>query len=348
MKLLRLAVFYLNSKQEKWNNFEVKTENCVIRSLQSNIMETSSKQRLIICAEKTLKHKPKISQENIIIPPEKDRRELEKATHFIGNLISISEFVGNSIRSPIPCVVFIPETQDELDFLNNTNGMKFKPIPYVDFKFSLQDIVIEQDLEDRIEGCEFISIALSQSSSLGQLHEYVRFFERAFALASNNLVDSLYSFLKGSDVTYTRNEIYYWIIRLRDGSTHADQRNKFIFEPDMTKHIVRIRQAVYDVLFNKTIWNDSSITRRQVFSTPLGLLEDNTPFGVVGHPKFIGHVQLMDPYDVFPLDLTVKFNSFPENWWFSNADGENIIETQPRPLIVFGKDDKKSINTNNV
>jgi len=344
MKLARLACLYLSTPQEKWKRFDINIGQYTIKSWQADIPKKTEKQRLLLSAEASLKYRPKIAKENVLVVPDKERSTLEAALHLVGNLISISEFRGRTMSSPTPCVVFIPENQKELDFLNKTNGLQFEANTNHDFKFSLQDIIMKTPLLDRQEGCEFIGVALSQESPVGQLHEYVRLFERAFALNAEYLVTALHSFLKKSDVVYTRNEIRNWIINLRDGSTHADKRNKLVYDPDVKKSIVRVRQTAYDVLFNKAKWHTPSTLRRKSYQAPMGLLEDNEPYVIEKNPISEGIVQVMDPYDVFPLDMNTVLNSMPKdsNWWFKNFGEDRSVKSKRFPFHVMKKNAKKT------
>lgn len=347
MKLGRLACLTLYTPQEHWKRFDIKIGEYTIKSIQSDTIEKSGQQRLILVAEKNLKHQPKVTRDRFLVVPEQDRIELEEALQIIGNLVAISEFRGRIMSSPTPCVVFIPENQKELDFLNNTAGVEYLANTNNDFKFSLQDIIMKEPLLDRQEGCEFLAVALSQESGVGQLHEYVRLFERAFALSSNKLVDVLHIFLNKSDVAYGKDEIRKWIIELRDGSTHADQRNKLIYESDVIQTIVRVRQAAYDVLFNKSIWHNPSTKRRKTYQAPMGLLEDNEPYAIVDNPPFEGIVQMMDPFNSFPMDLGTTFKTFPQdfNWWFKKVgDNDGSVKSKFSSFHVMEKTARKMKN----
>ena len=322
-------------------------DGCEIKSIQSDIL-SNNRQRILIIANTKLKYSPKVTKQKILIVPEKERKELEGLLHIIGNLISISEFRERDILSPMPCIAFVPESQDELDFLNNTGGIQYFAKELMDFRFSLYDIITKYPLFDRQEGCEFIAIALSSSSAVGQLHEYIRFFERAFSLTSNCLVDALWIFLQKSDVIYTKDEINRWIINLRDGATHADRRNNLIYESDAQNYILRMRQAAYDVLFNKSNWHDPSTTRRQAYIAPAGLLEDNTPYFTVKSPKFEGICKMRDPFDAFNLDLMTSIIPVlnAQNYWFKkygSDDAQNML-TEESTTYVLSLDEKKTIH----
>lgn len=344
MKLARLVCLNLNTPQKRWEKFDIKFGQYTIKSIRSDTIEKSGRQRLILVAEKNLKHQPKITRDKILIVPERDRIELEEALKIIGNLVAISEFRGRTMSSPTPCIAFIPENQKELDFLNNTIGIEYLANTNSDFKFSLRDIVVKEPLLDRQEGCEFLAVALSQESAVGQLHEYVRLFERAFALSSNKLVDALHNFLNKSDVSYNKDEIRKWIIELRDGSTHADKRNNLIYESDVIQVIVRVRQAAYDVLFNKSTWHESSIHRRKTYQASMGLLEDNEPYAIVHTAGFEIISQMMDPFNSFPMDLSTVLKTFPKdfNWWFKKSGDDDGVKSKFSPFHVMKKTAKKT------
>ena len=340
-------MLYLSPPQKNWKSFKLNVGDCEIKSVQSDV-SNASRQRVILAAETKLKYRPKISSKHVLSVPEVERKELEAVLHLTGNLIAISEFCARGMKSPYPCVAFVPESQKERDFLNSTAGVKSLATARSDFRFSLQDVVLKQSLLDRQEGCEFVAAALSQDSTVGQLHEYVRLFERAFSLDRDRLASALKTFLGKSDVVYTKNEIKDWVVNLRDGATHADRRNNLVFEPDAQKRVIRMRQAAYDVLLNKSKWYDPSTERRETYTAPMGLLEDNTPYATVNSPPYEGIVRMRDQFDVFSLDLNTIFNSFPEEWhyWYREHGHVKVneITTDRNLLYVFSKTDKKTID----
>ena len=110
--------------------------DCEIKSVQSDVLN-ASKQRVILAAETKLKYRPKISSKHVLNVPEVERKELEAVLHLTGNLIAISEFCARGMKSPHPCVAFVPESQKERDFPNSTAGVKSLATARSDFRFSL-------------------------------------------------------------------------------------------------------------------------------------------------------------------------------------------------------------------
>ena len=346
MKLARLAILYLSPPQKNWNNFKLVIKNCEVNAIYNDVSK-ENQQRILLTAETTLEYLPKVSGKNVLYVPKKERKDLESALNLTGNLIAISEFCSRNTKSPNPCIAFVPESQEESSFLDSTDGIECVQVARHDLRFSLHDIITKHHLNDRHKGCEFIATALSQDSAIGQLREYIRLFEHAFALSSNQLITALDIFLKGSDVIYPKDEINYWIIDLRDGSTHADRRNKLVFESKAQDYVMRMRQAAYDVLLNKVKWHDSSTTRRNRYIAPAGFCEGNTCYFVVNAPSITNLVRLRDQFDVFTLDLSMQFNSFPKEWnyWFKRHGGKpNDIKTALKPSFILPKTVKKTIH----
>ena len=141
------------------------------------------------------------------------------------------------------------------------------------------------------------------------------------------------------DLGYEEDEVRMWVRDLRHPGTHADLRRsrRIAYDADVNRHIPRIMQATYDVLFNKTKWQtiEQSRTMRWAFSSALRkdgmVLTDGTSstFRTVGPYDHFGTWSLADGVEVTPAfpDDTVYLLGvwhFCEEDWalFEGDDGE--------------------------
>ena len=171
-------------------------------------------------------------------------------------------------------------------------------------------------LVDRLDGVALLAEATAHGHLVGQFHEYVRLFERAFALGSSKLCNPLARFLKDANQGYTHAEVRKWLIDLRHPATHADQRESFVLEGDIRPVIHRIEQAAYEVLFNKKAWRNSSFARRTVWCPTAKLVSaDPLQHEVVAQNACTLTAQLLDHYGSYPLDLTAGIDTLPQGWW---------------------------------
>lgn len=334
MKLIRLGVLTFTPPAKNWVNKGSTIESVKLKIFGKRDYD-ETKQSLLVTAEIPLKKIPVLSENKTLIVPEKERRMAEFALEVFGNLISVSEMCSRHISSPTwPAVVFVPENKSELDFLNTSNGIDYELQSRLGAKFSLQESLIKNPLLDRIDGMAMLSEAHSQNHSTGKLHEFVRFFERAFGLSSYKLVKAMTNFFSNTIYGYTELEIKHWIITLRDPATHADRGNPIVLESDVRPHIERIEQAVYDVLFNKIKWHDDSIQRRNFYVPIAGTKGLDKPFvKIKSTPQMIGMVS--DPFGVYPCNFDISLTELPKEWWIKILSGDpSTVVTKQFPFEV--------------
>ena len=66
-------------------------------------------------------------------------------------------------------------------------------------------------LNDRLDGVAIMAEAISCTHLTGKLHEFMRFFERAFTLSSTPLIEPLSNFLASSKIKIEKSDVQNWI-----------------------------------------------------------------------------------------------------------------------------------------
>lgn len=128
---------------------------------------------------------PELDDSRRIIVPLESREPCETVIEQIADIISVLEACSRSILSPVPCVAFEYESDDERKFLESSVGIRVDesvsesgvrlPIPRDDAR-------LLSALSDRTNGVALLAEAYSGGGESSQYHNFVRFFELAFAL----------------------------------------------------------------------------------------------------------------------------------------------------------------------
>jgi len=273
------------------------------------------------------------------------REGLETAISEFAAVIAILSETPWTLYSPKPYLALEAETQEEKDALQAARRIVLPPSK-VGIPFMGQGLGQPQDLAallpDRPDGLMLLSAAVAARGGVATLHELFRVLENAFARGGDSLVKPLANFLTtypSWDLGYEEDEVRMWVRDLRHPGTHADLRRsrRIAYDADVNRHIPRIMQATYDVLFNKTKWQtiEQSRTMRWAFSSALRkdgmVLTDGTSstFRTVGPYDHFGTWSLADGVEVTPAfpDDTVYLLGvwhFCEEDWalFEGDDGE--------------------------
>jgi hypothetical protein len=272
--------------------------------------------KALLVAACPLDYLPKRTRDGYVVVPSEPRRRCEHAIEAFADLISISGRCRRSIASPLPWVVFEATTDTAGEWLDDSAGIHeldhVVDIPRASSSLPLEPNFID-GLRDRSDGTVLLAEALAQTHPTGQLRDFFRVFERAFAIPARQLAGPLEALLD-SRYGYTSRELDNWI-DVRDGATHADVRKRLIVEADVWPILSRIRQAAYDVLLNKKLWRDASTDRRDLWS-PTGWTAG--PAGdVVIRQHTVGRLEahLFDQFGAYPTDLQGVVSSLPVGWW---------------------------------
>lgn len=316
LKLLRLATLYFNPAPNKGVTYSIQSDEVGLRILDTS--ELDGKLRLLVGAVVPLSTYPDLNAENSVIIPNDAQRAAETAIETFANLVSIGEMCSRSISSPTPWVVLLPQDDVASSWLENKNGIAQSTSLETWFRFPIESDVLQALTRDRLQGAALLSEALSYTHPTGQLHEYVRVFELAFRTASTPLVVPLACFLSGNSQGYTEDEVKHWITTVRPQATHADlqQQSKFVLAAEVRPIISRVRQAAFDVLFNKAEWHNPTTTRRDLWK-PMAFVgtPDKKTWVITQGSTPIQESQLIDGFGSYPIDLSAGISPIPDDWW---------------------------------
>lgn len=324
MKLIRLATLYFDPIPKDWLHWELNLDGVKVQKIRMQELADQGKLQVFVMAEVVLNDKIQVTGDNSILIPEEPRKQAEKAIETLANYISVSEMSRRTILSPNPCVAFIPEDPSIRKWLDSTKGFstKFRHMP--SFRSSMSKEMLENDFSDRLDGVALLAEEFSHKHVTGKLHELIRLFERAFGESSSPLIDPLSGFLASKG--YSKQEIKDWIRKFRHPATHAT-KGKFLLESDVRPVIRRMEQAAYDVLFNKLIWNDKSIERREILSRPYAIKEQDMLYVKKNENKPELIIELLDPFGVYPIDENFALHEFPNDWWVKMIETNDATMT---------------------
>jgi len=190
----------------------------------------------------------------------------ESAIEKEASVLSIKAMSPRKLYSPTNYLQIVYESEEELQWLNDTNGYQFSGAPTARMPINIRGThdVDPQFLTDREDGVLLLSESISHTNYMGKYREYMRFFERAFSCPISKLEKKLYQFLSGFEgAGFTRDEVKKWL-SYRNSASHAVQ-DVFLIERNVIPVVERIQQAAYDVLYNKARWRSHCKERRDVF-----------------------------------------------------------------------------------
>ncbi|MGB3686588.1 MAG: hypothetical protein WA991_12265 [Ornithinimicrobium sp.] len=268
---------------------------------------------------------------------EADRRRAERGLERFAASLGIMAETQWAIASPKPYLALEAETEQERHLIRKTKRIILPrpagPTFYLGNGLS-EPIDLITMLSDRLDGVMLLGSAIRAHRGIAALHELFRVLENGFARSGLSLVKPLSRFL-GSypddkwNMGYTVQEIEMWVNDLRNPGTHADLRKSqhVAYDSDIDQHLPRIRQAAYDVLFNKAKWQTIDQDRLQRYSLTAVIAGDGR--GVVDAKKAVGRVAPpLDHFGTYPLFENAGWEvTAPEGadvlfaqWYFSEED----------------------------
>ena len=260
------------------------------------------------------------------------------------NLLSVVCQSRYDVYSPRPYLFLEAQSAKEADQLEQCIKIElpaFSPGPPRLAPGGHQHLDFQTLLTDRPAGITLLGAALAAGHGVAKLHELMRLFENAFAVAGHRLVDPLAEFLRTHPhrAGYTRGEVNTWVRELRDPATHADlsKSKRILLDPDVEDQLPRLEQAAYDVLFNKSQWHNVATDRTTRWDFGGTLRRD----GQVAISE-AGVLQATDDWDHFhAFRLNARYrirdDTLPSGWkgadWYFSAN-------QRRQLGEVVKDDE--------
>ena len=259
----------------------------------------------------------KVTGENLLVVPQRERSQTEKAIEYAANIVAVTESCVRSITSPQPCVALRADDLDTQAWLESLDGIlgsgRIHEISAFTSPIPLGDEELQNVPEARPDGVALLAEAHAQPHGLGRYRDLIRFLERAFALPAARVGPALVEFLDAR-YGYSDDEVTRWI-SVRDPATHADARHDFALEPDVLPILDRMEQAARDVLLNKAGWRSPATARREIWK-PIAWTSSADGRGVV-HKGSALRVQarLMDAFNVFPHRAGQVLTGTPADWW---------------------------------
>jgi hypothetical protein len=268
-------------------------------------------------AETALASLPQRDSDGYITIPDANRRSCEEAIEFVANVIAVTGRCKRSISSPYPPAALVAEGPAEHQFLGESTGLRLAPISKQGPKPIITiDEPLVNALGDRPEGLSLMAEALCHETALGEYRDLVRVLELAFALPVKCLEKKLPSYLAGSGLGYHRPEITTWV-SLRDGASHADKQktNSIVLEADVRPIVMRMEQAVMDVLFNKKDWHHKSTDRRHLLRPNVATTSTSGSLRLVRGTDATFTIQTFDEFGAYPY-FTYNLLLPQTEWWW--------------------------------
>lgn len=324
--LIRLATVAFRPTPKSWTaDWSLTADDVRVEPLQvAHQDEDSSK--LLVAASCILEYRPKVTADNLVVVPERQRAKAEKAIETFANLIAVAQGSRRSISSADPAVFLKPLTDRSRDWLASQKGLLRGEGRSTVSAIRQLDLGEEalNELNDRLDGVALMVEALASNHATGRFHEFLRLFERAFKLPPKKLTSEVVAFLDPR-FGYTEPEARHWFEELRDPATHADERNDIVFEADVQPVMDRMEQAAVDVLLNKKIWRDRSTARRDVWRPRSGSKGPNELFFPQGKAEGGLLGRLLDEFGAFPLDFGAHLCTPPPGWWPATVPNTTLI-----------------------
>lgn len=312
-RLIRLVIATFGAKLSKWTDSPHTDSAITVKPYRSPLLDAPDNTTMTLLeASRIVDYFP--VDDNVIHVPDALRRGLEMALESHIDTVAVLNQCTRSIASPHPYIAIEPVDSDATTWLRgkhvhvSTTGIPVRMWHDFDFTSTLPHLC------DRLDGVALVAESLGHTHPTGQLHELIRFFERAFALAAGRVCrNELPSFLDANAKGFTAAEVGHWL-HLRDTTAHADRRPNFALQADTRPVVNRVEQAAYDVLFNKKTWRDPSLERRDVFTPFCGSSnKDGGMFLTQGQPAII-KMSLVDGFHAYPCNLNAFINNIPHHW----------------------------------
>lgn len=318
VSLVRLAVVTIHKTIENPSTWTLPHfADVEVGMLESGGIDDRTK--MLLFAQVPMRYFPKVTADNLVVVPEQYRKKAEDVLTDVANLISVAEACRRELTTPVPVVAFKASTPAAEEWLLAKSGIDVPgealALPTPLFGFDL-DASTTAALADRLDGIALLAESLATRHASGRFHEFMRVFERAFALPAARLTDPLCAFLD-QRFDYSPIEIDGWI-QLRDPLSHADVRPSFVTEVDLDLLINRVEQAAFDVVLNKAEWRTRSSERRQVWE-PRTIVADRSGAVLTVTSSAIGQSLVgaapIDAFSTFRLDEAAGFLNRPASWW---------------------------------
>lgn len=340
VKLIRLAAVHLDGLHrpdgEDDINLNVMPFHSTAYGLEVRPLQVSGRRaggktvaRVVLAAEAQLGDElPTLTEDGLLIIPSAPREAAEAVLRLTADVIAVAEGCARTISSPTPSVGLRAESPAEIELLERATAICASGTVRLLRAWHPIDRNAIGQIADRPDGAALMAEALSARSALGAIVGYIRLFERAFRTRQNSLIDALASFMATSSFGYSRDELAHVVKELRKAAVHGARNEELAFETEAASMIARVEHIAYDVLFNKAEWRTPSAERRDVWRPPVGVQPGGTPVLTQGREASMTF-QLLDEFDVFPVDLSGAEDAMPSGWWSRMSNREEPTQTGP-------------------
>jgi len=303
-------------RAEEWTNAALRFGSLPVETFASGFDGTAL--HVFLTCQCKLTSPPISNANGELIPTDDVRRHLEEQLELAVDAVSVATRTRRSIRSPDPCLAFIPDVGDERAWLDLHSGIARRHSSRLAGRPKIPFSIIEQLCVDRSDGLALLAEARANPHASGQFHEFFRVFERAFKLDCEKLAGPLGTYLSGTQQGYTLPEIENWL-RIRGPLTHADRRKSFLLERDAFPVIHRMEQAAVDVVVNKKDWRDPSTTRAPRWRAAFGSCDSGSGIYVTQAQGARIQFEPLDQFGIYPFDLNACLKKLPPDWWLKRT-----------------------------
>lgn len=312
LRLIRLVIATLGAKLTEWVDSAHGNSEIVVKPYGTPLREVPNNKTMMILEISRVVQDLTV-EGDLIIVPETERHEMESVIESYVDLLAVLNQCTRIIHSPHPYIAIEPLDDEAQSWIRGkriqvaTTGIPLRMWHQFDYAQALPF------LQDRLDGVTLMAEALGHTHPTGKLHELIRFFECAFAMAAGELCRTILpQFLADNGNGYTETEVEHWL-ELRDTSSHADRR-AFALQSDTMPVVNRVEQAAYDVLFNKTQWHVPTCERRSVFKPFCGSAGNDTSIFITqGEPARL-ESSIVDGFHTYPLNLNACITTIPNHW----------------------------------
>jgi hypothetical protein len=331
MRLVRFAIGVFPEKAE------ISSGTSVIGNADVSMVKATSsdpqRQHFLITAKTDLAAWPERDASARLVIPNTPREECELAIDVMCNVVATFNGCSRGILSPTPTVALECVGKEERDYVEASQG-----IYAVDRGQSAprNRIPLREDLltavSDRLGGVALLAEAYTEGEA-SRFREFLRFFEFAFRTPVTDLSKKLHQFL-APVFGYTRAEINKWLAA-RDPLSHADLKKAqgIATTADVQRFLLRMEQAVLDVLFNKAKWADKSRDRRNVWMPDAYTSSETGTILVKQGSKLSLVFRRFDDFDVYPRMLNATVTTIEESWYVK-VSRENQEEPPTRTVVT--------------
>lgn len=260
--------------------------------------------------------------------PHAERREIERAIEVACRLAALDRGTSHSVASPIPALGLIPP---EPGFLTSLDGVRVELAAQVTPLLGGGPTCVIEDAKlqlvwDRLDGVAILTEALNAERDVGQFTQFWRLFERAFKAGHRDALPALTEFLLSSQHEFTVGEVEKWG-EFRNPAVHANRRGSLVLTSDVYMLLGRMREASFDVLFNKKTWWSGSAARRDGWRPATGSAAGSN---VTLTPGKAAHLELVlpDPFGTFPYAFVRSIHELlPEALWLDSSIAGSFLRS---------------------